>query len=164
MGILNPWSLYLGAFLNVCFVFVVVENILGQSSVKDKHACYSIPHNYFRASDKAVTHSRVQMGNVPSSLQHLPCKSRRRIREPAFPSSSWADHEGCQQKPWHQEKPGVGHTVTVLTCTGPAHGSCRHHLCLWGLLVSNLIKSPGDLFQSLSPLKTNYFLNEDFSL
>lgn len=147
MGILNPWSLYLGAFFNVCFVFVVVENILGQSSVKDQHACHSVPHNYFRASDEAETDSRVQMGNISSSLQHPPHWSWRRIREPAFPSSSWTDHEGCQQKPWHQQKARAGHTVTVLTCPGPAHCPCRSHFCLWGLLVSNLIKSPGDLFQ-----------------
>lgn len=73
-------SLSGGIFL-MCFVFVVVENILGQSSVKDKHACHSVPHNYFRASDEAVTHLRVQMGNISSSVQHTPSRSRRRIRE-----------------------------------------------------------------------------------
>lgn len=73
-------SLSGGIFL-MCFVFVVVENILGQSSVKDKHACHSVPHNYFRASDEAVTHLPVQMGNISSSVQHMPSQSRRRIRE-----------------------------------------------------------------------------------
>lgn len=162
MGILNPWSLYLEAFFLMCFVFVVVENILGQSSVKDKHACHSVPHNYFRASDEAVTHLHVQMGNISSSVQHTPSRSRRRIREDQrtclsiiFLGRSWRLSAAAMTsgKAW-----GGAH-VTVLVCTGPAHRPRRHHLCLWGLLVSNLIKSPGDLFQSVSPLETNYFLN-----
>lgn len=149
MEILNPWSLYLEAFFLMCFVFVVVENILGQSSVKDKHACHSVPHNYFRASDEAVTHSCVQMGNISSSRQHPPRRSQRSISKPPFPSSSWADMKAVSRSHDIRKSPGPG------TRHGPRH----HHLCLWGLLVSNLIKSPGDLFQSVSPLETNYFLN-----
>lgn len=55
-------SLSGGIFL-MCVLFLLWWKIfLGQSSVKDQHACHSVPHNYFRASDEDVTDLHVQVG------------------------------------------------------------------------------------------------------
>lgn len=155
MGILNPWSLYLEAFFLMCFVFVVVENILGQSSVKDKHACHSVPHNYFRASDEAVTHLHVQMGNISSSVQHTPSRSRRRIREDQrtclsiiFLGRSWRLSAAAMTS-WLER--GTRHGPRVYwSCTPPSSspplpmrtaGEQSHHVPWWPLPVSVTLRN-----------------------